>query len=79
MAKGRKTGGRPKGTPKTGGRKKGTPNRLTVLKRRLAPVIARHARMTELIAASETSRFEQLLKELLEQEQRPELEWWPDE
>jgi hypothetical protein len=33
----------------------------------------------ELIEARGTPKFEQLLKALLEREQRPELEWWPDE
>jgi hypothetical protein len=35
MALGRKTGGRPKGTPKTGGRIAGTPNKATVERAKL--------------------------------------------
>jgi hypothetical protein len=40
MAPGRKTGGRPEGTPKTGGRKKGTPNKATAEVKARAAVYA---------------------------------------
>ena len=75
LAKGRKTGGRKKGTPKTGGRKEGTLNRLTAVKRILGPILARDAREDRLFDAIGTPAYEGLLKELEQERQR---EWEGD-